>query len=112
MKGLLIKLMNQELKDFIANANWIFAKTYASTWPHEYILLKDVANKDLFYSLVKLIKKEGYLGKFYSKELTYYDFDNKVYWTMDDTLENTTLINRCDKDSTYEIREKEGRLPI
>lgn len=103
--------MEQQLTDFIKDANWIFAKTYATTWPHEYILLKDVVNTDIFYRLVKLIQNEGYLGKFYSKELTYYDYDNKVYWTMGDTPVNTTVINRCNKDSTYEIREKEGNLP-
>ena len=39
-----------KLKIFIANQNWIFAKTYADTWPHEYIVQEKVDN-DLFLEL-------------------------------------------------------------
>ncbi len=30
------------LKKFITNSDWIFAKTYAKTWPHEYIVQEQV----------------------------------------------------------------------
>ncbi len=29
--------LSTPLKNFINSSNWIFAKTYAKTWPHEYI---------------------------------------------------------------------------
>ena len=40
----------ENLKTFIANQTWIFAKTYAATWPHEYIVQERVDN-DLFLNL-------------------------------------------------------------
>ena len=40
----------EQLKTFIANEDWIFAKTYATTWPHEYIVQERVDN-DLFLNL-------------------------------------------------------------
>lgn len=32
------------IKQFIGNQVWIFAKTYAKTWPHEYIVGERVEN--------------------------------------------------------------------
>ena len=37
---------SNKLKNFIKNSEWIFAKTYAKTWPHEYIVQENVDNKD------------------------------------------------------------------
>ena len=41
------KQLPPKLKGFIKDQTWIFAKTYADTWPHEYIVQKNVDN-DLF----------------------------------------------------------------
>ena len=40
----------EKLKTFIANQDWIFAKTYTATGPHEYIVQERVDN-DLFLNL-------------------------------------------------------------
>lgn len=40
----------EQLKKFIAYQDWVFAKTYATTWPHEYIVQERVDN-DLFLNL-------------------------------------------------------------
>jgi hypothetical protein len=34
-----------------------------------------------------------------------------VYWSMDDTPEETDLINRCDEAQTWEARLAAGTLP-
>ena len=34
-----------------------------------------------------------------------------VYWTMGAPLDETTIINRCRKEDTYEERLKRGTLP-
>jgi len=31
-------MIPENLKAFIEESEWIFAKTYAKTWPHEYIV--------------------------------------------------------------------------
>jgi hypothetical protein len=37
--------------------------------------------------------------------------DGLVYWTMGAPIEETTIINRCPKEGTYEYRLKMGTLP-
>jgi hypothetical protein len=105
-----VKKFSQELKDFINGANWTFAKTYASTWPHHYIV-RDRVDEDLFTKLVKHIRQFGYEGPFYSKKYIYFEEDGYVYWTMSEPIEETTIINRCTKENTYEHRLKKGTLP-
>ena len=97
-------------KQFINNVNWIFAKTYAKTWPHEYIVRNQV-DESLFITLVQYIRANGYVGKFYKMDITYFDEDGMVYWTMGDPLETTTIINRCTKEESYEYRLAHNDLP-
>ena len=93
-----------EIKSFIGNSTWIFAKTYAKTWPHEYIVQEKVDN-NLFLKLAEHIDTFGHEEYFYKKKMTYFDYDSHVYWHMEN------IINRCDASETYWVREKEGRLP-
>ena len=78
---------SDEIMKFIQGSNWIFAKTYAKTWPHEYI------------------DNYGYQSKFYNQLTTYFDYDGYTYWHMEN------IINRCLEKDTYRVREKENRLP-
>jgi hypothetical protein len=104
-----MKLSNS-LRTFVDDAKWTFAKTYASTWPHEYIVRGRV-EENLFIQLVEHIRTFGYEGRFYSKTLTYFEEDGMVYWTMGEPIGETTIVNRCRKDQTYEYRLKHGTLP-
>lgn len=99
-----------ELRAFVDGATWTFAKTYASTWPHEYVV-RDRVDERLFLSLVAHIRQEGYEGRFYRKQITYFDEDGMVYWTMGAPIEETTIVNRCPTERTYEYRLKNGTLP-
>ncbi len=47
----------------------------------------------------------------YNKPITYYDHEGRVYWTMGAPIEETTIINRCLKEDSYESRQKSGTLP-
>ncbi len=95
---------------FVDNSDWIFAKTYAKTWPHEYIV-RDQVDDDSFVELVRHIRDHGYLGKFYANDITYLDCSNLVYWTMGEPIEETTVINRCRKEQSYEYRLANNDLP-
>lgn len=101
---------SQELKEFVDKESWIFAKTYAKTWPHEYLVKKRV-NPELFTQLVRHIRKHGYQGSFYRKPITYFDESGMVYWTMGEPVEETTIINRCPKEDSYEYKRDHGLLP-
>jgi hypothetical protein len=99
-----------KVRNFIAAENWVFAKTYARTWPHEY-LVRDRVDEDMFVQLVCHIREHGYLGHFYRMPITYFDEDGMTYWTMGEPIEETTIINRCPKEETYAARLKAGTLP-
>jgi len=105
-----MKKFSNELKGFINNMQWTFAKTYAATWPHHYIVRERV-DEDLFIQMVKHIRRFGYEGRFYKKKITYFEEDGYVFWTMGEPIEETTIINRCIKENTYEYRLKTGTLP-
>jgi hypothetical protein len=94
----------KDLQTFIAETVWTFAKTYAKTWPHEYIV-RDRVDPKLFEQLARYIDAHGYEDYFYQNRQTYFDFDGRTYWHMDD------VINRCPESETYRRRKAEGRLP-
>ena len=98
-----------KLLAFVNEQRWVFAKTMPQ-WPHEYIVRKRV-DENLFEQVVKHIRTHGYTAKFYQKDITYYDEAGMVYWTMGAPLEETTVINRCRKEDSYEYRLKHGTLP-
>ena len=97
------------LREFIDSSQWTFAKTMPE-WPHDYIVRERV-DENLFAQLVRHIRANGYEGKFYRKSITYYDDGGLVYWTMGAPLEETTIINRCRKEDSYEYRLLKGTLP-
>ena len=98
-----------ELQTFVNEQKWTFAKTMPK-WPHEYIVRERV-DQELFEQLVRHIRTHGYEGKFYQKAITYYDEAGMVYWTMGAPIDETTIINRCRKEDSYECRSQNGTLP-
>ncbi len=96
--------LSEQLKKFIKDCNWIFAKTYETTWPHEYIVQENVDN-ELFLALAHHIDTFGYESYFYTTKQMYYDYEGHSYWHI------SNIINRCLEADTYERMEKEGRLP-
>ena len=104
------QLFSAGLRQFVSDEKWTFAKTYIKTWPHEYIVRGQV-DEQLFVKLVEHIRANGYEGHFYKMEITYYDEDGLVYWKMGAAVEETTIINRCRKEQTYEYRLAHDDLP-
>ena len=100
---------NDILKEFINRVTWTYAKTIPD-WPHEYIV-RDKVDEEMFIAIVRHIRKFGYVGLFYQKQFTYFEQDELVYWTMGAPIEETTIINRCKKENTYEARLRNGTLP-
>lgn len=102
--------LSEHLTDFISQCEWTFAKTYADTWPHEYIVRNRV-DESHFVELVTLIRAHGYEERFYDKLITYFEQDGMVYWTMGFPIEKTIIVNRCRKEQTFRERLKNGTLP-
>jgi hypothetical protein len=97
------------LHEFIANEKWTFAKTMPK-WPHEYIIRERV-DESLFEQLVRHIRANGFEGAFYQEKYIYFEANGMLYWTMGAPIEETTIINRCRKENSYECRLKNGTLP-
>ena len=99
-----------DVRGFVEATPWRFAKTYAATWPHEYVV-QNAENAPMILALARHIFEHGVEGRFYSQIRKYHHEGGKVYWFMDGTPENTTLINRCDEANTFEARVAAGTLP-
>ncbi len=97
------------LREFIDSLQWTFAKTMPE-WPHEYIVRERV-DRELFEVVVRHIRQHGFEGHFYQRVLTYFAEDGFLYWTMGEPIEETTIINRCKEEGSYENRLKNGTLP-
>lgn len=97
------------LRAFIDSERWTYAKTMP-LWPHEYIVRGRV-DESLFLGLVVHIRAYGYQGSFYQRTMTYFDDGGMTFWTMGAPIEETTIINRCKKEDSYESRLRNGTLP-
>jgi len=102
--------MPSDLREFVDSAPWTFAKTYAATWPHEYVV-RTPENAEWILGLAGHIAEHGVAGRFYSEVRRYHREGGKVYWFMAETPEDAGLINRCDAGQTYEARLAAGTLP-
>ena len=98
-----------DLRTHVDTQHWAFAKTMPE-WPDEYIV-RDGVDEELFERLVVHIRKHGRKGRFYEKTLIYYEEANLVYWTMGEPLSETTIVNRCRREDTYEARLARDDLP-
>lgn len=94
----------KEFEEFINQFQWTFAKTYADKAPHEYIVLSKVGliHKDEFIKIAQFIRDKGFKAYYYSREGYYYKIGENYYWTMDEKVEDTDLINRAKWDD-YEL---------
>ncbi len=99
-----------DVRRFIESTAWTFAKTYAATWPHEYVV-RTPQNTAMVLALARHIFEHGVEGRFYAQVRKYHHEAGKVYWSMDETAEATGLVNRCGEAQTYAARMAAGTLP-
>jgi hypothetical protein len=99
----------EDLRSFVDVEPWTYAKTMPE-WPHEY-LVRGRVDPSLFERTVTHIRTHGYQGRFYQRTITYYEEAGFVYWTMGAPVEETTIINRCRSEDTFESRSRNGTLP-
>lgn len=93
--------MNHEIRgkieEFIRRNMWIFAKIYARSVPHEYIVKEKLTLEDqrFFEEFVAYIRENGFAARFGDQEYLYYELGGRYYWTMGDPIEETYILNRC-----------------
>lgn len=103
-KILYILYTADDFRTFVNKFTWIFARTYANRAPHEYLTLSKVGleHQPEFIKAAQFIREAGFKAFYYSQPNFYYILDDHYYWTMDDPVEDTDLINRA-KLSDYEL---------
>ncbi len=81
-------------RKLINQVHWTWAKTYVSL-PHEYIVRGRCGLTDQeFEYLVHAQRERGIPEQWHKYNFPYLYIDGYKYWTMGDTIENTTIINR------------------
>ncbi len=83
-------------RKFVSDKKWIFAKTYAKTFPHEYIVKDNLDEKgrEEFEKIVEFISNNGYQKKFFKRVYVYFEIDGFKYWTMGNPINETNILNR------------------
>ena len=100
--------MDEIIEKFIDSADWVFAKTYAKTAPHEYAVReKNQHLEEEFVYFIKFIRKNGYKEMFWNKPYICYNIGEWKYWTMGNPVDETTIINRAElKNSSDKTTNK------
>jgi len=94
--------------DFAAGRQWTFAKTYAATAPHDYIVQErapGVTHEDMVRA-ARVIHTFGVPGKYYGHTKIYLTSpDGRLrWWTEDSDLTQTTLVNQATTARQYGIQ--------
>lgn len=93
-----------EAKEYVQKVRWQYAKTYPRA-PHEYTVLSWKPELQLeMIAFSQLIREQGRDEYFYKKKFRVLDIDEYKYWTMDEDVNDTDLINRT--YNNYEIKNK------
>lgn len=88
---------DSRLREFVERQTWKYSKTYAKTAPHEYIVrdnLKEGEDQDFVFAVL-FIREYGVPMDYWKRHHIYYRIDDKLYWTMGNPVEETTVLNRC-----------------
>lgn len=94
----------KEFEVFVNKFDWTFAKTYAASAPNEYIALSKIGfeHKQEFVKIAQFIRDKGFKAYYYTRVGYYYQIGENYYWTMDEKVEDTDLINRAIRND-YEL---------
>ena len=91
-----------------ATLKWTFARTYAATAPHSYVVQGRTVGMTAadYVRAGRVIHTFGQPGKFYGMTSIYLTSpDGRVkWWTMDRDVRDTTLINQATTDRLYGVQ--------
>lgn len=74
------------VEEAISKVRWRFAKTYAKTHPHEYIVRSQCEDASAFDEICEAIRKDGHTERFFSTVNTYLSVGEYTYWRMGDVI--------------------------
>jgi hypothetical protein len=102
-----------EFLRFASQVQWRFAKTVPN-WPHFYIVEKDLSDAAAFRAARVFVKEFGYIGKFFDRDVCYFDAEGWTYWAspLVEPIESQYMLNRCKTEYSYRSLAKTRELPV
>ena len=104
-------ITQDDLNWWLENASqldWIWAKTYAATAPHSYVVegRTAVLSHDDYVRAGRVIHTFGQPAKFYGMTNIYLtSLDGRLkWWTMDRNVNETTLVNQATTERVYGVQ--------
>jgi hypothetical protein len=85
-------LTQADLKAFVDATHWQTAR--ATRNPHQWTL-KKWTDPDLFDAVVRHVRENGYVKWFWRKRYICLDIGPHRYWSMDEDVKDTVLLNRA-----------------
>lgn len=113
-QGFLDTYTENDFRDFVNSFDWTFAKTFAQSSPHEYIIIKpDHPRRREYLDALKFLFNNSIKEKYYNQSYDRYILDGRKYWSMerswDDVDNETIVLNRTQPDMTYTIYENDAK---
>jgi len=106
------KMDEGEFLLFADQVGWCFAKSVPS-WPHFYVVEKELADQEAFRAARSFIRDSGRDGKFFDLDVRYYDINGWTYWSspLAKPFDSQYMLNRCKTEYSYESLAELGELP-
>lgn len=98
-------MTTQEAKQFLSEQQFTFAKSYAETYPHYYLQRKKSTDENKYESFLNLIREEGIVYHFYSKQYIYLEIDDFVYWEMGRPIKCVQVLNKVAKQRLIKLNQ-------
>jgi len=84
----------EEAKIWITQQEFVYAKSYAKTFPHHYTT-KDRCDRQKFEEFITLIREYGKCKSFFKKQMLYLELDEYEYWEMGRPIKAVVVLNRA-----------------
>ncbi len=91
-----MKMNKTIVREFIKNVEWVWAKSYADTFPHYYTTRDRVGDDELFNAVLQYMREKGEIKSFFKFEHIYYGIDGWEYWEMGRPIKATVVLNRVE----------------
>lgn len=102
----------EEAKEFLSYQDFIFAKSYADTFPHSYLQRKKCKEEDKYEDFLHLIREQGKVYHFFSKQYVYLEINGFLYWEVGRPIKCVQVLNKVSKQRIIELKQYEASINI
>lgn len=96
--------MNFEEINYIKDWKYVYAKSYADTFPHYYTTRGRVCDDYKFDKFLRFIREYGKVKTFYQKQYVYLEIDGYEYWEMGRPIPAVQVINMAQINDGFAYR--------